>query len=80
MAVESITLRIKVKPNSREASLTQEPDGTWLAKVKAPPVDGKANAALVALVAEHFNCRKSAVTIRTGASSRLKLVKIDAGV
>lgn len=70
-------IRIKVKPNARHAALTQEPDGSWRAELKAPPVDGKANAELIALVAEHFKCRKSAVTIKTGAAARLKLVKVE---
>jgi uncharacterized protein YggU (UPF0235/DUF167 family) len=41
-------------------------------------VDGKANAELIALLAEHFKCRKAAVHIRAGASGREKLVKIEA--
>lgn len=71
-------LRIKVKPGARRSSLTQQPDGTWLAFVKAPPVDGKANAELIRVVAEHFGCRKAAVEIRSGASGRIKLVSVDA--
>lgn len=74
----AINLRIKVKPSSRIASLVQSDDGTWQAKVKAAPVDGKANAELVALIAEHFKCRKAAVHIRAGASGRDKLVRIEA--
>jgi uncharacterized protein len=73
----SRTLQIKVKPNSRASVLEQAADGTWVARVKAPPVDGKANAELVELVAAHFGCRKSAVLIRSGASARLKLVRIE---
>ena len=73
----SITLRVKVKPNARATALVQQDDGTWLAKVKSPPVDGKANAELVELIAEHFRCRKSAVTIASGASGRLKLIKVE---
>lgn len=73
------TLQIKVKPNSRASLLEQASDGTWVARVKAPPVDGKANAELVALVAAHFGCRKSAVAIRSGASGRMKLVRIEEG-
>jgi uncharacterized protein len=76
--VTTVTLRVKVKPNSRVASLVQANDGTWQARVRAPPVDGKANAELVALVAEHFKCRKSAVLIRAGVSGRDKLVRIEA--
>jgi uncharacterized protein len=73
----AITLRVKVKPNSRVASLVQSGDGTWEARVKAPPVDGKANAELIALIAEHFKCRKASVLIRSGASGRYKLVRVE---
>jgi uncharacterized protein (TIGR00251 family) len=71
------TLKLKVKPGSRDESLTEQDDGTWLARVKAPPVDGKANAAVIALVAAHFGLRKSQVTIKSGASGRLKLVQLE---
>jgi uncharacterized protein YggU (UPF0235/DUF167 family) len=47
-------LTIKVKPNARNSGLAQAADGTWSAQLKSPPVDGKANAELVALVAKHF--------------------------
>ena len=73
-SVTQITLRVKVKPNSRASSLVQEPDGTWLARLKSAPVDGKANEELVALVARHFQCRKADVAIKTGASARMKLL------
>jgi uncharacterized protein len=66
------TLRLKVKPNSRQEKLEQLPDGSWVAHVKAPPVDGKANEALIALVARHFDLRKSQVTLKSGAGSRTK--------
>ena len=71
------TLQIKVKPNARESLLELQADGTWLARVKAPPVDGKANAAVIELIAEHFGVRKAQVTIKSGASGRLKLVQIE---
>lgn len=72
----AMTLQIKVKPRSRVSALEPLPDGTWLATLKSPPVDGKANAELVALVAERFRCPKSAVSIRSGAGGRLKLVSV----
>ena len=71
------TLRVKVKPNSRFEELAKLEDGSWQARVKAAPVDGKANAALIALVAGHFKVRKAQVSIKSGASGRLKLVQID---
>lgn len=70
-------LQVKVKPNAKTASLSQLPDGTWRAELKAPPVDGKANAELIALVAAHFGCRKASVSIQTGAGARLKRIRIE---
>jgi len=70
------TLEVKVKPRSRESSLTQQQDGTWLARLKSPPVDGKANAELIALIATHFDCAKSAIEIKSGASGRTKLIRV----
>ena len=69
--------QVKVKPNSRASVLELRDDGTWVAQIKSPPVDGKANEELLALVAKHFGCRKSDVSIRSGASGRLKLVRIE---
>jgi uncharacterized protein len=73
------TIQIKVKPNSRTSSLEAGQGGVWLAQLKSPPVDGKANKELVALVAEHFGCRKAEVVIKSGATGRIKLVQIDSG-
>lgn len=70
------TLQVKVKPNARTSSL-DEAGGVWLAQLKSPPVDGKANAELIALIAEKFGCRKAQVTIKAGAGGRMKLVRID---
>ena len=69
-------LLVKAKPNARTSALTLQDDGTWLAQLKSAPVDGKANAELVGLVAKQFGCAKSAVSIRTGAGSKLKRVQI----
>ncbi len=71
------TIQVKVKPNARVSALEQSGDGTWLARVKSPPVDGKANQELVTMVARHFGVRKAQVSIRSGASGRLKLVRIE---
>ncbi|HET6850996.1 MAG TPA: DUF167 domain-containing protein [Pyrinomonadaceae bacterium] len=70
-------IQVKVKPNSRASLLEQKEDGTWLAQIKSPPVDGKANEELLALVAKHFECRKSDVSIKSGGSGRVKLVQIE---
>jgi uncharacterized protein YggU (UPF0235/DUF167 family) len=71
------TLKLKVKPGSRDESLVEQDDGTWLARVKARPVDGKANAALISLIAAHFGLRKAQVSIRSGTAGRMKLVQLE---
>ena len=71
-----VTLQVKVKLRARDSALMQSADGTWIAKLKSPPVDGKANEELVGLIAEHFGVRKAAVVIKAGASGRTKLVKV----
>jgi uncharacterized protein len=70
-------IQVRAKPNSRESSLELLDDGTWLGRVKSPPVDGKANQELVSLIARHFGVAKSRVTILQGASGRSKWVEID---
>ncbi|HEY6928069.1 MAG TPA: DUF167 domain-containing protein [Thermoanaerobaculia bacterium] len=75
--MRSVTLRVRVKPNARSSSLERQPDGTWVAKLKSPPVDGKANQELIALVAQRFRCHKAAVRVKAGASGRLKLLEVE---
>jgi len=73
----SRVIQIKVKPQSRVSTLSQDEDGSWLAHTKSLPVDGKANEELVGLVAKHFGCAKSQVSIKSGAASKIKRVLID---
>lgn len=70
-------LQVKVKPNARENRLTESKDGVWVASIKALPVDGKANDALIELVAAHFKVRRRQVSIATGSTSRLKRLFIE---
>ena len=69
------TIQVAVKPNSRTSEL-QESDGVWIARVKSPPVDGKANKELLTLIAEHFDVPRSRITIKSGAATRIKRVQI----
>jgi len=72
------TIQVKVKPNARTSRLEPpDDDGPWLAQLKSPPVDGKANKELISLVAKHFGCPRSAVAITAGHKGRLKRVRID---
>jgi uncharacterized protein (TIGR00251 family) len=51
--------------------------GALKARVAAPPEDGKANAALVGLLARVLDVRKSDVRIASGASSRSKTIEVE---
>jgi uncharacterized protein len=70
-------IQVKVKPNSRASQLVQREDGTWLAQLKSLPIDGKANEELIAHIATQFKCRKADISIKSGASGRMKQVRIE---
>ena len=70
-------LQIRVKPHARVAARTAQTDGSWLAQVTVLPIDGRANDAVIRLVAEHFGVRRAQVRIKSGASSHSKRVEID---
>ena len=75
--MQPTVIQVKVKPGARVSSLEPAEGGVWLAQLKSPPIDGKANQELIALIARRFQCRKSAVSIKSGASGRVKLVRIE---
>ncbi|NLP04946.1 DUF167 domain-containing protein [Candidatus Fermentibacteria bacterium] len=52
------------------------PDGAWRIRVKAPPMEGRANAELVRFVASEFGVPRSSVSISSGSRSRRKLLRI----
>ena len=74
---DAVILQVRVKPRSRVSELVRDGNGDWIAHVTSPPIDGKANAEVIALVARHFGCAKSAVSIKSGASGRTKFVKVS---
>jgi uncharacterized protein (TIGR00251 family) len=69
--------RVKVKPNAKRNSIEESADGSLIVHLKSPPVDGKANEELIKLLAEKFDVPKSYIRIKSGATSRQKLVEID---
>jgi uncharacterized protein len=73
----SFVITVRAKPRSLVSSLEAEGSGTWIARLRSGPSQGKAIAELIGLVANHFGCPKSAVTVISGASARLKLVRVS---
>jgi uncharacterized protein (TIGR00251 family) len=68
-------IQVKVKPNSRTEEVSQE-SGSFIVKVKDPPREGKANLAVIKLLAEHFGVPRSQVRILSGFGSRNKVIEI----
>lgn len=69
-------ITVKVKPNAKEQVLQQLADGSWVARLKSPPIDGKANTELIALLAKTFGVPKARVRIKSGETGRLKQIEI----
>ncbi len=71
-----MVVRVRVKPKSREPRIEEATDGTLVAWLRSPPIEGRANHELMERLAEHFGVPRSRVRIRSGSASRLKLVEI----
>jgi uncharacterized protein (TIGR00251 family) len=70
-------LNVRLQPRSRRSEVVGERDGTLLVRVTAPPVDGKANAALCKLLAKTLGVPPSTVAVVRGSSAREKVVRVD---
>ena len=78
---DGVRVRLKVTPKAKHAQiggLLDEPDGTKALKVSVTtaPEDGKANVAVIALLAKEWGVAKSAISVVSGATDRRKLVEI----
>ena len=73
---DGCTVTVKATPRANRSEITgADPD--WLrVRLKAPPVDGKANTELAALFASIFSIPKRAVELLSGDTSRLKRIKL----
>ncbi len=68
---------VTVKPNAKKQSIAEESDGSLTMCLKSPPVDGKANAERVTVLATWFGVTKASITTRSGTTSKKKVVDID---
>jgi hypothetical protein len=70
-------ITVRVKPGSKKGPLVQPSlDGELLVYVREPAVDGKANKAVIELLAEYYETPESNIGIIRGHSSRIKLIQI----
>jgi uncharacterized protein (TIGR00251 family) len=76
---DRLRFTIRVTPRASASAVAGERDGALLIRVTAPPVEGKANEVVVALLAETLGVPRSSVRIERGAAARTKRVSVPAG-
>ena len=77
MTGERATLRVRVQPRARRDEVVGQRGGAVVVRLTAPPVEGKANAALCAFLAKAAGVPRSHVEIVRGASARDKVVRVE---
>jgi uncharacterized protein (TIGR00251 family) len=70
-------ISVTVKPNAKLAAITKLTDSEYRVAVHAPAENGKANRALIELLARYFCVPKSAIRIIRGQFARKKLIEIS---
>lgn len=72
-------LTLHIRPRSSATEVGGDHDGALVVRVSEPAEGGRANRAVTAAIAEALGVPQRAVTLVRGASSRRKVVEIDAG-
>ena len=71
-------ISVHIKPNSRHREkVVKNDDDTLTVYIKAPAIEGRANAATIKLLAKHFKVAPSKVKLVCGATSKYKIFEID---
>ena len=68
-------IEVKVRPNSKTEEVIQE-GHSFTVKVKEPPIGGKANRAVIELLARHLAVSESRLRISKGLKSRIKIIEV----
>lgn len=71
------TIQVKVVPRASANQLIPHEDGTYTARVTAPPVGGEANQAVIRLLAKHLKTAPSRIELVSGAASRIKRFRVS---
>lgn len=73
---QGVRLTLQIVPNARKSEVIGVHDDALKLRLQAPPIEGKANEALVRFIAELLNLPKSAVSLTHGQTSRRKLLEV----
>jgi len=74
---DGVEISIYVQPGAKSTEVSGEHDGALKLRINAPPVDGKANAAVIAFLAERFAVSKSKVLLLSGDTNRRKRLRVS---
>ncbi len=74
---EAVILRVHAQPGAGRSSIVGRHGDALRVRVAAPPVEGRANAALVELLARTFGLKEAQVTLTSGESSRTKRFRLE---
>jgi len=77
---KSIRLSVHVQPGARRSQIVGEHGGRLKVAVNAPPLDGRANAAVIALLAARLGVRPSLLHVAAGETSRDKRIELAGGL
>jgi uncharacterized protein (TIGR00251 family) len=77
MGEPSTRLRLRVSPGARKTELVGRHGDAWKVRVSAPAENGRANAAVLKLLAERVGLPRRAVSLVSGHSAREKVVQVD---
>lgn len=69
-------ISVSIKINSKTESVERQEDGTFLVRIRVPPVDGKANKRIIELLSEYFKISKTSVEIISGFKGKKKIVQL----
>lgn len=72
-----VSFAVRVQPRASRSGVAGESDGALKVRLAAPPVDGAANEELIRLMSALFNVSRSQIVIRSGQTSRNKLIVIE---
>lgn len=70
-----ITLNLHIQPGAKKTEVAGLYGDALKIRLAAPPVDGKANAALIGFVAERLGLSRASVTLKSGQTSRRKVLE-----
>lgn len=73
---DGVSLTLHIQPGAKRTEVAGSHGDALKIRLKAPPVDGKANAALIEFIAELLNVAKSQVELKSGQAARRKIVAV----